>query len=173
MGNIDKYAFANQIPSDKQLLIQLSRNKVNPKTFSCGSLSGSQRPIKLELGQAFVGCNRDLNYLEESVFSAFLDKDGNQLDMGCSFVMECDCKMKWLYDAPIFWRDRIKSGPFGDVVLPCKYEGEEEDEELSLWDLPQEYFNCDSRNQNVLNLNENTTVKNDLENLFDDVMAFL
>jgi hypothetical protein len=173
LRSIGKYAFVNEVPSDKKLTIRLSKNKINPNTFIIGSLSGSQRPIKLQLGLEFVGCNRDLKYLEESVFSAFLDKDGNELDIGCSFIMQCDCKMKWLYDAPTFWRNRVKSGSFGDIVIPCKLEGEEEDEEVSIWDLPEDYFDCDTNNRGGIDLIENGTVKNDLENFIDDFISYL
>jgi hypothetical protein len=176
VNSVSKYAFANQNPSDKELIIQLAKNKINPNSFTIGSLSGSQRPIKLKLGQEFVGCNRDLTYLEEYAFSSFLDKEGNELDMGCSYIMQCDCRMKWLYDAPDFWRNRIKSGPLGDTVLPCNYEAENDDEEyseVSFWDLPEEYFNCNAKNRDSLDLVDNKTAKNDLENIIDDFIEYL
>jgi hypothetical protein len=84
--------------------------------------------------------------------------------------------MKWLYDAPDFWRNRIKSGVSGDIVLPCNYEAENEDEEyfeVSFWDLPEDYFNCNAKNRDSLDLVDNKTAKNDLENIIDDFIEYL
>ncbi|CAG2168902.1 unnamed protein product [Oppiella nova] len=144
---IDKYAFANQSPTTRRLTIRLARNRLHSQSFAIGSFAGSRRPVRLELGQPFIGCNRELLYLNESVFSPFLDREGNQLDMGCAFAMQCECQtMKWLYDCPHHWRERVVCGPFGDLVVPCLVDvGDGEDsgvEEVSIWDVKEDYFQC-------------------------------
>jgi hypothetical protein len=154
ISRIEKYAFARRIDSTNNgtFIIDLSKNDLTALSFELGALAGIKgNVIQLVLGSLFVGCNREMKYLPESIFSPFLDKSNTELIIGCSTPMNCDCKMKWLYDSPIEWRSKITGGLYGEFVdVLCRVEAIDEDvdediTEISLWELKEEHFNCDGQ----------------------------
>ena len=67
---------------------------------------------------------------------------------------------------------------FGDTVIPCELENEEGVEEVSIWDLPEDFFQCDP-NQNIVYESDsfesalNNTAENEVQELIEDAIELI
>ena len=104
IDRIPKYTFAFKEASNQMLTIDLRGNDLTAQSFEFGSFGHIRRPTVLKLNH-----NRGLKYLEETIFSSFLDSNPkNVIDVsGCPIV--CDCTALWLHLDRTSFRDRIKN----------------------------------------------------------------
>ncbi len=117
---ISKYSFSSMHSSNKRLLVSLVSNPLNASSFEFLAFNGAQRPIKLSFADP-GGCYWNVTYLEEEVFGPFLDKDENQIYLEPECALICDCKMKWLAEAPQHMKNRVTLVPLSKHIN--KYPG--------------------------------------------------
>lgn len=95
-------AFDFERPSNQTLYIYIGNNKLNNTSFEKGIFLNSKRPIHLELYW-----NPDLTYLDEKVFSPFLQANKlNRISLQDN-PLTCDCNSHWIIRDRHLFQDQL------------------------------------------------------------------
>lgn len=113
-------SFKSDLPTDTLLNLHLDLDGLQVNSLESNALSYAYRPIHVHIEQSQGALNRQCQtvLLEEEIYAPFLAVNPDNKIRVQNCPVQCDCSIKWLFDAPKDWWMRVEAGDT-TVGLQC------------------------------------------------------
>lgn len=102
ISKITAETLAFDFPSNKTLEINLENNRLDSASFDRNWYIKTRRPLILNL------TNNKMTYLSEHIFSAFINREHENMLIVDKNPFLCDCKAKWLVEDNEYYQKKVK-----------------------------------------------------------------